>query len=91
MTDTLVLNPEFGFEELREDELVAVDGGLDPWLAIQQLAAQAQKYAGVFGSFTVGAVGGIALTPAGSSSGVYLYNAAISGLVGTGCYYFGKI
>jgi hypothetical protein len=27
MTDTLVLNPAFGFTELRDDELFSVDGG----------------------------------------------------------------
>jgi hypothetical protein len=27
MTDTLVLNPAFGFKELRDDELFSVDGG----------------------------------------------------------------
>ncbi|MDR1329152.1 MAG: hypothetical protein LBK23_06090 [Oscillospiraceae bacterium] len=31
MENTLVLNPGFGFEELREDELLAVDGG--NWLS----------------------------------------------------------
>jgi hypothetical protein len=45
MTDTLVLNPVFGFEELREHELVAVDGGNINWNAVSQMLAQAQAYA----------------------------------------------
>jgi hypothetical protein len=46
MTDTLVLNPVFGFEELREDELAMVDGGVNiNWNAVSQALAQAQMWA----------------------------------------------
>jgi lactobin A/cerein 7B family class IIb bacteriocin len=51
MTDTLVLNPELGFDELREDELAAVNGGvaflaIAAWAILAYMASPVIYYAG---------------------------------------------
>jgi lactobin A/cerein 7B family class IIb bacteriocin len=54
MTDTLVMNPAFGFEELSDDELFMVEGGG----IFAAIGAVALKVGGVVGA-------AIGLTPVG--------------------------
>jgi lactobin A/cerein 7B family class IIb bacteriocin len=84
-----------GFEELSNDELLVIDGGTTPWEYIYRAAAAVGGWvsnnAGAVGCFAVGAWGGYALTPSGSPPSAYAYNALVGGLVGAGCYYYGKM
>jgi hypothetical protein len=95
MTATMTLDMNLlgneGFEELSGEDLLMVDGGFNLWAYVNQAYAWVNNHAGAIGCFAVGAWGGIALTPSGSPPVAYVYNAYVGGVVGVGCYYFGKM